>query len=545
MDSSRRFHHSNQTALKWFTRLTNQSESLSVKKMFRMLKESFSDFDEVWLVSDVSSKASTLIDFGIIDQIDLIHADNHLGDKTNLFIPKPPKVDDQYFRDLVEIDQKAIAEQLNRVKEWWKSVFVVMPWANSNLEFLVATMWLKNQVILGSPLNSKRNFELEDKEFFSKMMDELKEKKPQIESWVIPWMMMDKKLTYDKILQKFNVKNGHPIYIQKTLSAGGDGTRCFKSREEFKKIKTEWFDFIADQKVKLSMWVTWKNGLEAYPSNFQACIIPDWQECHVIIDAWSHKPVGLKSLGFGELKSWVGNDRGTPRWKKINKQAEIVITEMCKKLYDDYGYTGIIGIDGLKSYSEEFWEHFKFNELNPRFQWTTQAQNYNALMNDQPSIEFIHYLVKLANNDKSKIDAIKDLIGDPKHYNEKAMNRSWGYYMKIMPPLESKVVTNDVNWSYLRNGKRAIKLEDKPSLREVYMNKTKNGEVMEPLLWHVFVSVKWPQKGSTVGWQSATKIWMISWQGLSVFEDNRPDVTKEWKVLYDYFLNKMFEKELE
>lgn len=548
-----------------YTSITDTQRDHATETLVQNGKEKFSQaltalqqamawFDETRIIGDISSKAARLKQYGIVSTFWVIHCDTHTGELCDLYLPKPPKSTDEYILDLVDVDYDNLEEQFIRIKTSWKKVFIAMPRANRSIEQLIEKHWLQEQVKLWSPCSFDENMIIENKTTFIAIQDHLADK------WLgyISSFIYEQWSTYRDLLEKLWLPENHPIYIQIWLSAGWDGTWKIQSQKELEDLflLPKVTQAIEEQQLKVCEWITWGFDAEAgvykepYPANFQACNIPDgkwWVK--VYIEPGSHKPVWLPSMWF-TTKSGVGNDWSQPWSSEVNQQAIDIITAMWEYLRQQYGYTGMRWPDCLIG-EKDGKTTVVSQEINPREQWTSVQQIYNAEKNNRVPLHFVHTLLKLWHSKEE----IVQLMWDPETYNQKSLNSTWWFYIKLMQPHDKEKtqdhifeVAANVTWTYLINADNeddpVITLYEKLSDQEIMTGVRENWLPIELPNGFFLINVKWPKPWTQYPNNgSVSKVWTISWVCTgwkTIFKSMEPDITPLGMSLFKYFSSRIF-----
>lgn len=515
-----------------------------------ILRGVVSDFDEIWVVGDISSKAWRFLDLKITNKFWLIHVDNYTWEECDEFLVKPPKLSQDYIHEITDIDREQVATRLKEVKDNNKKIYVSMPRANKQLEELINEMELGDNVVLWSPCDFNQNLEIENKITFMNIMNEIKD---NLEIDVIPSLVLSGQ-SYQDVLSHFWVSKGYPLYVQTWLSAWWDGTRKIKSPEEWESLMPNLSGFMQEWQVKVTLWVTgWYNKEQetyfpAYSSNFQACNIPDekWS-VRVILDPWSMKPTGIPSLWIQDTPTWLGNDRSNPHMPSIIESGMHLFENIWKSLRDKYKYTWVWWPDCIIWELGDWKMRIFCNEVNPREQWTSIQQILNAKLANRVPLHVVHTLFRMSKvSEKAKkwLEEVLSYLDD--NYNYHSMTSRGWFYVKIMQPYwKESEVKNDISWIYevnlLNNTLKRIDCDMTES--ELMMCNKENEDTVDTML----IKVKWPSIGTKyLGNNSVSKIGTISWycpKWYSVFDSQKPDFTTLWVSIYTHFMHKLFHNE--
>lgn len=528
------------------------TENPQLGAAIEILWQEFARFHEKWIVGHKGDQVANLQSIGVLgpNEIDVVHVHSSLGVSAKRSYDPPA---DQTYEDLVTACDEGMREEIMRVVAHGKRVCVFMPFSNEAFQKMITEAGAEPNFRLTSPVENAEQFLLvENKIRFAEMMDEIIGH--DMPENIIKWCIATTNDTYDSLREKVGAKGDQRIYLQKDLSAGGDGTKCIASQEELEELLNDpsWLQYLVEERVKVTAEV-----MGNYPANGTACIVPNSDgSCKIFVDPPSKKPVGLAELG-GKVGSGNGNDWGTPWPSEVQAQYLAIVTRIGEYLYQRYGYTGIFGPDCMVAVEDGKYI-IRVNEVNVRWQGTTPYQTGNALTNNRLPLEVIHYLVKLSNGDHTKREIVNEVVGDPNRYNTCAMNETGGFYIKIFPPKELHTVTCDMNGAfiYCQDTGEFIRIDD-PSISplDVYSrNITANiaGLLREyeqngrrpKLVW-----VKAPNVGTTIGGGALTPMGYIIGSNdpgqEGVFTDGKPGITDLGKALYTYARNSILSRSSE
>jgi len=368
--------------------------------------------------------------------------------------------------------------------------------------------------------------------------------KPQYNNNRIPWAkMLPKTLeNFNQLSQSLNLKSGQGVYIQKALSYGGEGTKRVENQQELQTLlqKEDWQTELQAGTLKATAEI-----VGAYPSNGEACIIPDGKGgCTVVLGKPSLKPVNP------DTNSGMGNDWGYQLSPSLQKQYTDIVTLIGKYLHKKYGYTGMFGPDCMVVTNPTTGEQTLYvNEVNARQQGTTDKQTENAVASNRIPIELLNHLVKLAGNNEQELKKVLDLVGNPNEYNRKVLDERGGFYIKIFGQKEPKKVTKDITgaWRVITDANGKMDLKKVPD--SFYLSRqivspgfniqTKNhatGDIQQnPVIW-----VTGPKVGEEVSKSGGSPCAYILGSEIQVFEQTGPKFTKEGKLFFDKISQEMF-----
>lgn len=507
-------------------------DAVRFREAIEFLKGGLDGFDEAWVVGHKGDHAINLQNMGVVnDRLDVVHVHSTLGVNANIVI-KPPEDSAGSYEGILTEMSPLLAEQILRVKTEGKKVVIYMPFPNMGLEHAIARAEASDHFLMTAPVPRFEAFQrIEHKIVFGQMMDELF-KGTRFERNLIPWTFYSRHMDY-RTLEEVLRSEGS-IYMQRVLSAGGDGTVKVTSDDELKVLMSdEYWAMAADMgSVKAS------KGIEkAYPANGTGCIVPTPDgNCVVLVDPLSHKPVGLERMN-AKQGSGVGNDWSVPFSQEIQSQYILMATAIGQRLYREHGYTGLFGPDGM-IHEDQNGQVYSLTEVNSRWQGTTPYQTLNARMNGRLPLELIHYMVKLCTTsqgiDKQKLQQAWRIIGDPNEYNGRAVSEKGGFYIKIGGPKDRKVISQDLNGAWVVNPNGMTKVTGVEGLTplHVYSRTMPDGSKIELPENHSIVWVKAPRLGETVGGELAP-IGYIVGSGIQVFDADIPTTTAQGQSMYD------------
>ena len=93
---------------------------MNTDTIISMCRESFSAYDELWLVSARRDHCDNLIDLGIVceDDFTVVHTHNDLGRKfKNSKILTPPKISSKSFDGIFSVVDDRIFDEVDRLSE--------------------------------------------------------------------------------------------------------------------------------------------------------------------------------------------------------------------------------------------------------------------------------------------------------------------------------------------------------------------------------------------------------------------------------------------
>jgi hypothetical protein len=265
----------------------------------------------------------------------------------------------------------------------------------------------------------------------------------------------------------------------------------------------------------------------------------------VLIDALSHKPVGLKELN-GKVSAGIGNDWWSLWPIHIQEQYIASATLIGEELYKQFGYTGIFGPDYLIETLDNGTLNLRLTEINPRWQGTTPYQTANAIINKRIPLEIMHYIVK---HDKSGL-ATRELLtltDNPKVYNQQSVNSHGCFYIKLGSPEAQKTVRADLNGQYLYTGSQLIGPYENTSSFDALLNNTDDEVLVKDLAMikkrgdhATLVTIRAPRLGEQVGGGLSPIGYVAGYSDRPIFSPHRPGVTQYGKELYDIITDSLY-----
>lgn len=507
--------------------------------IYRELADAFNAFDEIWAVGHKGDIGDNLRALGVLDPerpFDVSHVHSSLGINSLNNIPTP-KGSAGSYASILTAASPLLEEEIKRLVAENRTAVVLMPFPNAEFSAMIARNGAEKHIVTTSPIDDVETFfTIENKLTYAELIEAaLMEDMPEN---LIPTTRLNPNTTYRDILQVFDIEEGHPVYLQIALSAGGDGTVKISTQEEYSRLfeDEKWALAFAKESIKAGKGIIGKDGWDPYSANGTGCIVPMPDgTVSVYLDPLSHKPVGLESLR-GKEGSGNGNDWGTPYPAEVTSQYERMGTLAGRELYRRFGVTGLFGPDCVVGFDKNG-EMVFMNEINPRQQGTTPYQTLNAMMNGRLPLEVIHYASKLLPPKR-----LQELLPNPDSYNEASVNEAGGYYVKIGGPKKRIQVKSDLNgpWIYdLETQKMKQLTEINLTVADVYTRNFEDIEVLEAagkkLVW-----VKGPNPGDTVGGELAP-IGYILGSGLQVFDVDHPDATKHCVAMFENISKRLYD----
>lgn len=216
-----------------------------------------------------------------------------------------------------------------------------------------------------------------------------------------------------------------PKFVVQVNSSGGKGTRIISSQEDLAKLCNE----------KMPGPVRVVQYYSGYSVNTNILTIPNGaSDCSIYVDVPSHKVMGdsEENFSFGS----IGNDWSLnfPE-KPINKFIDYV-RRVGKFLYLNYGLIGLWGVDSIWSDND-----FRINEINCRFQGTTEVSSINQLIRGCIPFSVTHSCIFLGIS--------VNWMPDEKDFNQETaglMKKNSGvrpFYLKVRSNYNSPIKINN------------------------------------------------------------------------------------------------------
>ena len=510
-----------------------------------LCKKAFEKFDEIWLIGHKGDHHQTLVDLGVLsDQkttISLAHVHSSLGIKAQYLI-KPPKGSSSSVEAAHTKLNPAITRHIRRIVLKNKKICILAPFSNAKLDQIIRSNKANENVVVTSPTKDCNDFfaignKIEFSHLIEKVLFNKKSLNNKLRSIFIPWVNISEiTMTFSALKKYFHLSRNQGVYIQKDLSASGNGTKLIKSQQELDLLfqNRAWFEMASKGRLKATAEI-----LNAYSANGSACIVPTGSgDCIVLVDPLSHKPTGLKEVQ-GKQHSGVGNDWSLIWPDDIQEQYIKSAIFLGKLLFKKYGYTGSFGPDYVVEKTKNGGSNLRVTEINPRWQGTTPYQTYNALITKRIPLELIHYVIKL-DYDGIMLRKLLPLIGNPKVYNQLSVSRSGCFYIKIGSPKKTRRVKKSMNDYYVYTGNKLL-----GPCKDIGFFDFINNEISTQTLGRekqnlqknsqesLIVKIKAPYANEMVGGKSLTPIGYIAgYSKKSVFLSDHPGVTKYGEKLY-------------
>jgi len=223
-------------------------------------------------------------------------------------------------------------------------------------------------------MSSKTSEFLEDKNNFNEI---LKKSKVSKEHCLKQLVFKNNKswLTYDEIRQRLG-----GIFVIQSKGAGGRGTKIIRTVNEFNKAKEIFIDT-----VRVTEY------FRGFSSNVNILTIPPALDvnglCSIYVAIPSYKATNINEIGATEVMS-AGSDWNISFPKSLNSDFIGNIELIGLHIYKKYGLIGMWGLDSIWSDSR-----FVFNELNCRFQGTTEVSSINQWQRGVPPFYGTHQLI--------------------------------------------------------------------------------------------------------------------------------------------------------
>lgn len=491
---------------------------MNTDTIISMCRESFSAYDELWLVSARRDHCDNLIDLGIVceDDFTVVHTHNDLGRKfKNSKILTPPKISSKSFDGIFSVVDDRIFDEVDRVIRDDLRVAILASSPNKPLSDYIKKRSAWEKFTITSPVDDfDKYIDLENKTLLEDILSGIESKLGYRILAESKNMSLDK--NYHYIQKLFNAEAGESFFVQEAVSAAGGGTYKISNQSDFNRVQKI---LPKGMRVKVSTEIA-----NAYSANGSLCIVPRGAECMVFVDPLSHKVLDADCRSNGTYCS-VGNGWGINWPKAVNSLYMEIAKSIGEILYKKYGYSGIVGVDFLVKREKNEYRLY-VTEINPRWQGTTLYQTYNAILSNRIPLELIHYILKLSKGGAN--NKVLGTIGSSEDHNVKSVSSPGVYYLKLYAPRELKLIKSDMNgrWNFkdgnILNRQQLNILED--------IKKDGGGCV---------VYIKSPSLGS-VAYGEFSPIGYIFGKNLHVFKRDKPGATSDYSRLINTVSRKLY-----
>lgn len=477
-----------------------------IGRTISLIRGIFSNFDEIWLVGPKNDYCDSLVDVCVIEESDIsvVHTHSSSGEKFSnahhFFLDQD--MTGGLF-DAFDILNRGIEEEVRRVGGCEKRVALLMPHPNRAFSNIVSSLGLDKFFYSTAPVASPDLYEFfEDKSNLYRFISQ---------EYLIRSTQVESLDTFASIRQRLDTAD-NAIIIQQCFSAGGGGTVRVSNQQD---LDTAMLGArMAGGDRSFSMKASIEIG-DAYPANGSACIVPvNETDCEVYVDPLSHKVVETDPLSSHRYGS-LGNDWTNVWSETINREYIRIATQVGKRMYRRWGYSGLIGLDFLiKLHDGGRSARLYITEINPRWQGTTLYQTRNALLSGRIPLEFVNYVLKLS-DDSRDLQSLRSMLGSVDDYNIASVRSPGGFYVKLYAPDTPRPIVEDINgwWLVGSGGMRRLEGWD--------FDYRENGDCL--------VFIKAPRKGVSTRLNLTAMCYVYSAGPKSIFQSCVPRQTD----LYD------------
>ncbi|MCX6717388.1 MAG: hypothetical protein NTU76_01790 [Candidatus Taylorbacteria bacterium] len=480
-----------------------------IKVAIHLAQQTFSQFDEIWLIGLRSNHIDNLKNLGILEKfsnkLTLLYTYLDFGDLAQYRITPLPKGNSSYKKVLFALNPE-VCLHLRRIVNEKKRVCIFTPLPNGTLNEYIKKEGACKFTKITSSIDNIDIFLFVESKLNLNMI--LQTENKEINRYIIPSIIPNKDIGEYKYL--FDTKNfgESGLCIQKAISA--------KSELDRLKLSDGWKDSFKKKEIKISQYVP-----NTYPANGSGCIVPVSNKmCRVYIDNLSKKILDEKNSSFG-------NDWSRPWEPNILKQYVSSMMYVGRKLYEKFKYTGLFGVDYIVIGNKSKYSYLLITEINPRWQGTTIYQTINALKSNRVPLEIVHYIIKL-NQTKKVLSKICKLMGSEESYNKQSVAKDGIFYLKLKSPKNNFGI--NIQGEYLFTGKELIESNLEKSNKGC---KKKNFQINRLDI----VNIKYPPKKTDLNKGIGPVGIVFGNSSKPVFSSKKPAFTHFGKKLYELVNN--------